>query len=62
MKSGWCSVFTVFTIAAEDDVEAISDVAFESVEQGEQQTIPVLFFPNESVLFLLDLTTFLQTV
>ncbi len=57
LKSGWCSVFTVFTIAAEDDVEAISDVAFESVEQGEQQTIPVLFFPNESVLFLLDLTT-----
>jgi guanine nucleotide-exchange factor len=33
LKSGWCSVFTVFTIAAEDDVEAISDVAFESVEQ-----------------------------
>jgi len=33
LKSGWRSVFMVFTMAADDNVEAISDSAFESVEQ-----------------------------
>lgn len=34
IKSGWRSVFMVFTTAAYDDEEFISDVAFENVEQG----------------------------
>lgn len=34
IKSGWRSVFMVFTTAAYDDVVSISDVAFENVEQG----------------------------
>ena len=34
IKSGWRSVFMVFTTAAYDNVESISDVAFENVEQG----------------------------
>ncbi|KAL6545251.1 Brefeldin A-inhibited guanine nucleotide-exchange protein 5 [Orobanche gracilis] len=33
IKSGWRSVFTIFTIAAEDDLEAIVESAFENVEQ-----------------------------
>ncbi|XP_073390141.1 brefeldin A-inhibited guanine nucleotide-exchange protein 5-like [Physcomitrium patens] len=33
IKSGWRSVFMVFTIAAYDGVVSISDVAFENVEQ-----------------------------
>lgn len=33
IKSGWRSVFMVFTTAASDDSEAIADVAFENVEQ-----------------------------
>lgn len=34
IKSGWRSVFMIFTTAAYDDVVSISDVAFENVEQG----------------------------
>jgi guanine nucleotide-exchange factor len=33
IKSGWRSVFMIFTTAAYDDVVSISDVAFENVEQ-----------------------------
>ncbi|XP_024526680.1 brefeldin A-inhibited guanine nucleotide-exchange protein 5 isoform X3 [Selaginella moellendorffii] len=33
IKSGWKSVFMVFTTAAYDDTEAIADLAFENVEQ-----------------------------
>ncbi|KAL6516751.1 Brefeldin A-inhibited guanine nucleotide-exchange protein 5 [Orobanche hederae] len=33
LKSGWRSVFTIFTTAAEDDLEAIVESAFENVEQ-----------------------------
>lgn len=34
IKSGWRSVFMIFTAAADDDMEAIVDSAFENVEQG----------------------------
>lgn len=34
IKSGWRSVFMIFTAAADDDLEAIVDSAFENVEQG----------------------------
>jgi guanine nucleotide-exchange factor len=34
IKSGWKSVFMVFTTAAYDDSESIADIAFENVEQG----------------------------
>ncbi|KAL6565292.1 hypothetical protein OROGR_002243 [Orobanche gracilis] len=33
IKSGWRSVFMIFTTAAEDDLEAIVESAFENVEQ-----------------------------
>ncbi|KAG6547191.1 hypothetical protein Mapa_011443 [Marchantia paleacea] len=33
IKSGWRSVFMVFTTAAHDDTESIADIAFENVEQ-----------------------------
>ncbi|KAL2613840.1 hypothetical protein R1flu_025532 [Riccia fluitans] len=33
IKSGWKSVFMVFTTAAYDDTESIADIAFENVEQ-----------------------------
>lgn len=34
MKSGWHSVFNIFTRAAADDLEYIIEQAFENVEQG----------------------------
>ena len=34
IKSGWRSVFMIFKAAADDDMEAIVDSAFENVEQG----------------------------
>lgn len=34
IKSGWRSVFMIFTAAADDDSESIVDSAFENVEQG----------------------------
>lgn len=34
IKSGWRSVFMVFTASADDDLESIVDSAFENVEQG----------------------------
>ena len=34
IKSGWRSVFMIFTAAADDDLESIVDSAFENVEQG----------------------------
>lgn len=33
IKSGWRSVFMIFTAAADDDIESIVDSAFENVEQ-----------------------------
>lgn len=34
IKSGWRSVFMIFTAAADDEVESIVESAFENVEQG----------------------------
>lgn len=34
IKSGWRSVFMIFTAAADDDTEPIVESAFENVEQG----------------------------
>lgn len=34
IKSGWKSVFMIFTAAADDEREAIAEGAFENVEQG----------------------------
>lgn len=36
IKSGWRSVFMVFTAAADDELEFIVESAFENVEQGRQ--------------------------
>lgn len=34
IKSGWRSVFMIFTASADDDSESIVESAFENVEQG----------------------------
>lgn len=34
IKSGWRSVFMIFTASADDDLEPIVESAFENVEQG----------------------------
>ena len=41
IKSGWRSVFMIFTAAADDELESIVESAFENVEQG--KNIPFLF-------------------
>lgn len=42
IKSGWRSVFMVFTAAADDNTEPIVESAFENVEQG--MNLPILSF------------------
>ena len=42
IKSGWRSVFMIFTAAADDDLESIVESAFENVEQGKK--LPFFFF------------------
>lgn len=37
IKSGWRSVFMIFTAAADDELESIVESAFENVEQGQIQ-------------------------
>lgn len=34
IKSGWRSVFMIFTAAADDELESIVEKSFENVEQG----------------------------
>lgn len=34
IKSGWRSVFMIFTASADDELESIVESAFENVEQG----------------------------
>lgn len=36
IKSGWRSVFMIFTASADDESESIVESAFENVEQGKQ--------------------------
>lgn len=49
IKSGWRSVFMIFTAAADDESESIVESAFENVEQGKNAVsaihgLPFLFF------------------
>lgn len=37
IKSGWRSVFMIFTAAADDELESILERAFENVEQGKNK-------------------------
>lgn len=37
IKSGWRSVFMIFTAAADDELESIVESAFENVEQGRNE-------------------------
>lgn len=48
IKSGWRSVFMIFTAAADDGLEPIVESAFENVEQGENQAFFVNFVHLES--------------
>lgn len=41
IKSGWRSVFMIFTASADDDLESIVDSAFENVEQGKECSLLV---------------------
>lgn len=52
IKSGWRSVFMIFTAAADDELESIVDSAFENVEQGEN----FFFFPQSSLSFYVDVS------
>lgn len=52
IKSGWRSVFMIFTAAADDELESIVDSAFENVEQGEN----FFFFPQLSLSFYVDVS------
>lgn len=48
IKSGWHSVFMIFTAAADDELESIVESAFENVEQGRNDffvlAITILFY------------------
>lgn len=45
IKSGWRSVFMIFTAAADDELESIVESAFENVEQGRKSHLNILFTP-----------------
>lgn len=45
IKSGWRSVFMIFTAAADDELESIVESAFENVEQGRKSHFLILFTP-----------------
>jgi len=49
IKSGWRSVFMIFTAAAADELESIIESAFENVEQGRQYSLS----PSLSLLTLI---------
>lgn len=46
IKSGWRSVFMIFTAAADDELEPIVESAFENVEQGDDMLIFSLLLWN----------------
>ena len=52
IKSGWRSVFMIFTAAADDELEPIVESAFENVEQGENQAFFFGLFPSRVFLAL----------
>lgn len=49
IKSGWRSVFMIFTAAADDELESIVESAFENVEQGMESSF---HFKNCFCMFL----------
>jgi hypothetical protein len=51
IKSGWRSVFMIFTAAADDELESIVESAFENVEQGRNE-----FLRSYLCRFLLQLS------
>lgn len=44
IKSGWRSVFMIFTAAADDESVQIVENAFENVEQGKSKLCSLLVF------------------
>lgn len=52
IKSGWRSVFMIFTAAADDELESIVESAFENVEQGKNLVFSLLFFYGAHFLLL----------
>jgi hypothetical protein len=58
IKSGWRSVFMIFTAAADDEMESIVESAFENVEQGRKGAIFFFFQLNYLDLFMLFLILF----
>lgn len=58
IKSGWRSVFMIFTAAADDEMESIVESAFENVEQGRNGAIFFFFQLNYLDLFMLFLIFF----
>lgn len=59
IKSGWRSVFMIFTAAADDELESIVESAFENVEQGKSLPSSHLFLClSFYVVFLLLLVIY----
>lgn len=59
IKSGWRSVFMIFTAAADDDLESIVESAFENVEQGKNHASSSSC--NSSCCYILILFFLLET-
>lgn len=55
IKSGWRSVFMIFTASADDELEFIVESAFENVEQGNNLFFLTVFFMT--LMFFLIFTT-----
>lgn len=55
IKSGWRSVFMIFTASADDELESIVESAFENVEQGNNLFFLIVFFMT--LMFFLIFTT-----
>ena len=55
IKSGWRSVFMIFTAAADDELESIVESAFENVEQGEKTDSLTHYLEFKSFRFSMNL-------
>lgn len=60
IKSGWRSVFMIFTASADDELESIVESAFENVEQGNNLFFLFVFFMT--LMFFLIFTTSLYLI
>lgn len=58
IKSGWRSVFMIFTASADDELESIVESAFENVEQG-NNFLTVFFM---TLMFFLIFTTLVYLI